>query len=151
MQERPYMGKWLSILYRTGQAYFDKWLSRYGIGDKHYRYLLFLYRQESVTQDAMSKHFYVDKATTARAILELEEQGYVYRQVDQNDKRAYRVFLTEAGRAMEPVIRSALNDWAEVLTSNLTEDERKTAYDLLERMANNVVAMKEQDFPPRRV
>lgn len=146
MQERPYMGKWISILYRTGQAYFDKRFNCYGIGDKHYRYLLFLYRQEGVTQDAMSKYFYVDKATTARAILALEEQGYVYRVVDPLDKRANRVFLTAQGRAMEPVIRSVLNDWAEIMTSDLSEEERIMAYDLLQKMANNVVAMKERNF-----
>ncbi|HEY3424592.1 MAG TPA: MarR family winged helix-turn-helix transcriptional regulator [Negativicutes bacterium] len=136
------MGKWISILYRSGQAYFDKCFDSYKIGDKHYRYLLFLYRQEGITQDAMSKYFYVDKATTARAILALEEQGYIYRKVDPIDKRAYKVFLTEQGRSMEPIIRSVLNDWVEILTGTLTEEERKMAYNLLQRMADNVVAMK---------
>ena len=146
MQERPYMGKWISILYRTGQAYFDKSFADYGIGNKHYRYLLFLYRQEGVTQDIMSKYFYVDKATTARAILALEEQGYIFRQVDLKDKRANKVFLTEKGRAMEPVIRAVLNDWAEVMTSDLTAAERSTVYGLLQKMACKAADMKERDF-----
>ncbi len=140
------MGKWISILYRTGQAYFDKSFADYGIGNKHYRYLLFLYRQEGVTQDIMSKYFYVDKATTARAILALEEQGYIFRQVDLKDKRANKVFLTEKGRAMEPVIRAVLNDWAEVMTSDLTAAERSTVYGLLQKMACKAADMKERDF-----
>ena len=140
------MGKWISILYRTGQAYFDKSFADYGIGNKHYRYLLFLYRQEGVTQDIMSKYFYVDKATTARAILALEEQGYIYRQVDLKDKRANKVFLTAKGRAMEPVIRAVLDDWADLMTSNLTPAERSTAYNLLQKMACNAADVKEQDF-----
>ncbi|QDR79310.1 MarR family winged helix-turn-helix transcriptional regulator [Sporomusa termitida] len=151
MQERPYMGKWISILYRTGQAYFDKSFADYGIGNKHYRYLLFLYRQEGVTQDVMSKYFYVDKATTARAILALEELGYVYRQVDVSDRRANKVFLTEKGRAMEPVIRSVLNDWAEVMTSDLTAAERSTVYGLLQKMACKAADMKERDFRKKGV
>lgn len=146
MQERFYMGKWISILYRTGQAYFDKSFAKYGIGDKHYRYLLFLYRQEGITQDVLSKYFYVDKATTARAIMALEEQGYVYRKVDPDDKRANRVFLTEKGRALEPAIRSVLHDWAQIMTSHLTEEERRMVEGLLQRMADNVVAVKEKDF-----
>ena len=140
------MGKWISILYRTGQAYFDKSFADYGIGNKHYRYLLFLYRQEGVTQDIMSKYFYVDKATTARAILALEEQGYIFRQVDLKDKRANKVFLTEKGRDMEPVIRAVLNDWAEVMTSDLTAAERSTVYGLLQKMACKAADMKERDF-----
>ena len=140
------MGKWISILYRTGQAYFDKSFADYGIGNKHYRYLLFLYRQEGVTQDIMSKYFYVDKATTTRAILALEEQGYIFRQVDLKDKRANKVFLTEKGRAMEPVIRAVLNDWAEVMTSDLTAAERSTVYGLLQKMACKAADMKERDF-----
>lgn len=47
---------------------------------------------------------------------------------------------------MEPVIRSVLNDWAEIMTSDLAEEERIMAYDLLQKMANNVVAMKERNF-----
>lgn len=146
MAERPYIGKWISVLYRCRQAYFDKCFAEYGIGNRHHIYLLYLYRDEGVTQDVMSRYFYVDKATAARSILHLESLGYVYREVDSRDKRAYKVFLTDKGRALEPKIREVLHDWAVLLTKNFTDDERELAYHLLQWMADNALAAKEADF-----
>lgn len=144
--QRPYIGKWISSLYRSSQAYYNKCFEADKIGNRHYSYLLYLYRQEGVTQDAMSRHFNVDKATVARNILSLEALGYVRREVDPEDKRAYRVYLTEAGRKLEPKIRTELKNWAKIVTATLSESDQALAYQLLQTMAENALAAKERNF-----
>jgi DNA-binding MarR family transcriptional regulator len=55
----------------------------------------------------------VSKATSARAIQSLEKEGYVYRERDENDLRAYRVYLTEKGKEMRDIILKKLNSYME--------------------------------------
>ncbi len=53
----------------------------------------------------------MDKATAARATKKLESTGYVYRQQDPGDKRAYRVFVTEKGRNLEEKMMKIALKW----------------------------------------
>lgn len=142
MRTGPYIGKWISCMYRISQTYFDQMFEKFGIGSGHFSFLLCLYRQEGVTQEAISKKLYIDKATTARAMMKLESLGYVERHVDEEDRRANKVYLTEKGRAIEPEIRRCLKEWAEFVTEGLTEEEARQAYSLLERMALNAISRK---------
>lgn len=144
--DRPYIGKFISVLYRTAQSFFDKNFKESGIGSGHFSYLLYLYRQEGVSQDVMAKHFNVDKATTARAMAKLEAIGYIRRAEDPSDRRAYLVYLTDQGRALEPAIRAVLKEWALLITEDLSQEERDVVYRLLKRMAEKAIAAKEQQF-----
>nr|WP_249030675.1 MarR family transcriptional regulator [Sporomusa acidovorans] len=149
--KRPYIGKFISILYRMAQAFFDKHFETFGVGSGRFSYLLYLYRQEGVSQDVMAKHFYVDKATTARAMAKLEELGYIRREEDPVDRRAYLVYLTAKGRDLEPKIRAVLKEWALLLTEDLSPEERDVSYQLLKRMAEKAGIAKEQQSYGQRI
>lgn len=144
MVDRPFIGKWISCLYRTGQSFCDQRVAEHGITNGGFPYMMYLCQQEGVTQDAMSRYFNMDKATTARAISRLESSGLVERQIDSSDRRANKVYLTEKGRAMEPVLRGILEEWAAMMSVGLTAEERETVYNLVERMARNAIAYREK-------
>ncbi len=140
--DKPYLGKWISVLYRIGQGYFDQQMGQYGIGGAHVSILLCLYREEGVTQDSLRKSLNVDKATIARTIASLENIGYIIREKDLNDKRANKVFLTERGKALEPKILAVLKKWACIITANFTPEEKEISYNLLQRMAVNAITLR---------
>ena len=142
MADKPYIGKWISCLYRIGQSFFDQYFDDYGIGLGHYSCLMCLFHGDGITQDAISKFTNTDKATTARSITKLETLGYVERHVDIDDRRAYKVFLTEKGRESQPEIRRILKKWADLITDGFTPAEAENAYDLVERMALNAIDLK---------
>lgn len=145
MARKPYIGKWISVLYRIGHSFFfDEFFEKYGIGSGHFGYLMNLYREEGVSQDTLSRNLNVDKATTTRAVMKLESLGYIQRIPDPDDKRAYRVYLTERGRDIEPYVRKVLKNWAELITEGFNDEEKKIAYALLKRMAENAILLKEQ-------
>lgn len=146
MNKIPYIGKWISCLYRTGQSFFDYHLDTYGLGsgNGYYACLTYLFRQEGITQDTISKHVTIDKTTIARAIMKLEALGYIVRHVDPIDRRAYKVYLTDKGRALQPTIEATLTQWTSSLTQGFTPTETQMAYRLLERMAQNAIIIKEK-------
>ena len=142
MAEKPYIGKWISCIYRIGQSFFDQYFDEYGIGLGHYSCLLCLFRGDGITQDAISKFTHTDKATTTRSITKLLALGYVTRHVNLNDRRAYKVYLTEKGRQIEPEVRQILRKWADLITNGFTPAETEKAYVLVERMALNAINLK---------
>lgn len=145
MQKIPYIGKWISGLYRIGQSFFDHHLGTYslGSGNGYYACLTFLYQQEGVTQDTISKHVAIDKTTIARAIMKLESLGYIERHVDRLDRRANQVYLTEKGRSFQPILESTLTQWTTSLTKGFTLEEIQMTYILLEKMSQNALLIKE--------
>lgn len=131
------INRWISILYRYGQSHISKQLESYNIGSGQYIFLLTLYRQDGISQEEISDHLKIDKATTAKAIKRLEKEGYVKRDIDLEDKRAYRVFLTQKAHDIKSLIYNVLKNWSSVLSAGLSEIEKNTVLDLLSRMAEN--------------
>lgn len=131
------IGRYISILYRSGAMYFNKNFNSVNIGSGQYAFLLFLVNNEGVTQEEMSCKLCIDKGTTAKALKKLEEEKLVKRTVDENDKRAYRVYLTDEGKDIIEDIRNVLIEWNDILTSDFTEEEKKMALNLLQRMVEN--------------
>lgn len=79
----------------------------------------------------------------ARAIATLEGLGYIERHIDVADRRAYKVYLTAKGRAIEPKIQQGLKQWSDEITRGFTPEEKQQAYDLSKRMAKNALELRE--------
>jgi DNA-binding MarR family transcriptional regulator len=80
----------IAHIQRSNLAYMAKELEAYRIGSGQFEFLLVLYHYDGISQEAIAKLLKVSKATSARSIQSLEQEGYVYRQRDENDLRATR-------------------------------------------------------------
>lgn len=137
MQVNENIGKYISILYRSGNIYLHKYFEKYNIGIGQYPFLIHLSHSEGVTQEELSCKLFIDKGTTAKAIKKLEEEGYVRREVDEKDKRAYKVYITENGRKIIASIFQILHSWNDILTYDFSEEEKELTLKLLKRMNEN--------------
>lgn len=132
-------GKWISALHRYAQGFIGKRLKIHNIGSGQYIFLMELYKGDGRKQEDLATALNIDKGTTARALSNLEKQGYLKKEVDKVDKRAYRVFLTKKAFDVKPYVHQVLLEWTEIITSGLSESEAKTALRLLQRMSANAV------------
>jgi len=89
------------------------------------------------SQDEIREHFALDKTNVARDAKRLEELGHIRRQVDENNRRQYNLFLTEAGEAFLPVIHTAYDSFSDKMLVGLTEQERETLIRLLQMLDSN--------------
>ena len=119
-----YIGRYVSQMYRKGNAYIGKQLSDIGVGSGQFMFLLELYRKDGRSQEELSEILSIDKGTTARAIKKLEDDGFLYRERDENDKRAYKIYLTDKGNDAKQPILDALKSWEDIITSRLSSEER---------------------------
>lgn len=145
MGDKPFIGKWISCLYRIEQMYYEQAFARFGIGSGHYSCLLCLFREQGLTQEEISRRLHLDKTTVARALQKLERLGYIERRIAPHDRRAYGVYLTEQGLGLKTDIRRGLKQWAELITADFSPAEREQAYSLLYRMAEAAIQWKETE------
>ena len=131
-------GRLISILYRKGLIYKNIHLKEIDITASEQPFMSALFWQDGVSQDLLSRYLYIDKASTARVIQSLIKKGLVTKEKDKDDKRINRIFLTEKGRNCREDIFSVLDDWGDILTSDMPPEEKDIAYDYLERMVKNV-------------
>lgn len=137
------LGRLIGCLHRHARRYFEKELAPFGFGSGALPVLMRLLHHDGTNQQELSEHLHVDKATTTRAIKKLVKMGYVRREKDQDDSRAYRLFITPKARDAAPKIRTVLHSWTAILAEGLTPVERETALDLLRRMRDNAVRHKQ--------
>lgn len=125
----------IAHIYRSHLAYMAKELEEYGIGSGQFDFLMILYRKDGISQENLAKILKVSKATSTRAIQSLEREGYVYRQRDENDLRAYKVYLTEKGKEMRYIILEKLISFVDTLLSDFTQDEKEIFRQLVKKAA----------------
>lgn len=131
------IGKYISQIYRKGRAFMSKSLTEYDMGFGQMMFLLQLYKQDGISQEELSEVLNIDKGTTARAVKKLEEEGFLTREKDEFDKRAYKIYLTDKSKEKEDDVCNVLQEWENILTENITEEEKDTLINILKKICIN--------------
>ena len=133
-----HIGNYISQLYRKGSVFINKEVSEYGIGSGQFMFLLELYINDGKNQEEIAETLKIDKGTTARALKKLEEQGFVTRIKDENDKRSNKIYLNDKAKDVREGVLDVLNDWNKEITKSLTEEEEEMLKSLLEKVCKNI-------------
>ncbi|HEY3186849.1 MAG TPA: MarR family transcriptional regulator [Solirubrobacteraceae bacterium] len=79
-------------------------LAPHGVTPQQWAVLNRLWEQDGLSQVELAERTFKDPPNTARILERLERKGLVTRAPDPADRRAQRVSLTEAGRALRLVL-----------------------------------------------
>lgn len=139
------VGKWVNTLNRYSQMYISRNLDKYGVGAGQLHFLMVLYQKDGVSQQVLTQKLFVDKATAARAIQILEDVGYVVRKPCENDRRIKLVYLTGKAMKIKKDIIKSLGKWTDILTQNMSEEEKVILTLLLKKSTANAVDYIEND------
>lgn len=89
---------------------------------------------DGVRQKTVAEEVGINQSSASELLNKLEATGYIDRQVDPNDKRATLLTLTEKGQARAAEVEDERNAIFEGIFANLTEDEKQTLSDLLDKL-----------------
>lgn len=133
------LGHTISIINRNSQIYLMnafKDLDLHGAGQV--RILIALSsEQEGISQEVLARILLVDKGTISRMISPLVKKGLVERRNNPADRRAYLLQLTEKALSLIPKIKERLAQWTEILSADMTLEEKKVLFSLLDRLMEN--------------
>ena len=109
--------------------------------DRGQGYLLgVLLAHDGLTQSELSAELNIRPASLGELVSKLEQNGYVKRRVNENDKRVSNVYLMEEGRKIvNEIIIKARQEEVGFMFNGLSEDEQ---YQLLTLMVKLNFSMK---------
>lgn len=119
-------------------------MAPYGLKSCHTGYLARICSEPGISQDQLAKKMLTDKSNVARQAAALEEAGFITRRPSSCDKRALELHPTEKALALLPQIRQIIDQWDDILSQGMTEEELDTVTRLLEKMRQNAAQWMEE-------
>jgi DNA-binding MarR family transcriptional regulator len=115
----------------------DRRLKDYDVTMSQWAMLKQLWRQEGRSQVELQELLGLDAATVTGLVQRMTHLGLIQRRPDPSDKRVQRVFLTERGRALEPITAVFEEEVNAHALEGFSADERAFFIRLLTRALQN--------------
>jgi DNA-binding MarR family transcriptional regulator len=131
------LGLLVSMIHRTRMMYLNDKMKNFDITAGQFPFIVVLSHEEGITQDELAAHFHIDKGTVARALRKLEDKKYLFRKVDDLNRRRYLIYLTEKGRKAVPKIISIDREWEDSICSEFSKEEYQNLFGILKVLAGN--------------
>jgi DNA-binding MarR family transcriptional regulator len=130
-------GAVVSITSRGRFIFLNDRLRPLGLSAGQFPVLMLLYKEQNIMQETLVRHYHLDKGTIARAVKKLEDAGYIRRIVDPDNRRAVRLFLTEKGEQVAPVLQEINIEWEEQICAGISPEDKKILNTLMRTVAEN--------------
>lgn len=103
-----------------------------------YLYLIRISENPGIIPDKLAEMIKVDRTTAARAIKKLEEKGFVEKRADAENKKIRRLFVTEKGAELVPIIKLENAYSNQVALQSLSEQEIAAFSQTLKKVVANI-------------
>lgn len=142
----PRFMKMLNNISRSQAIYRHSKITADDLQSSHYAFLLAICREPGRSQEDLARELCVNKSTVARNINYLEEKGYVTREPLPQDKRQVSVSPTLKAQQILPQIRFVSNEWMNLLSEGISQEELAIFDSVLQRMQDKArIMIEEQD------
>ena len=89
---------------------------------------------DGVRQKQLAERAEINASSTSEVVNKLEDDGYIVRTVDETDKRATILKLTDLGKARAEEIKEEREGFMEEFFAKLTENEKETLSNILDKL-----------------
>ena len=128
------VGFLLAKAYQRACVIFKEEFEGYDLTPQQFGLLGFLWQEDGITQAELSAKSYIDRTTMGGLVDRLEKEGLVARRSHPDDRRAYRICLTDKGKSLEKVLTPLAEKTQQIFTAKLDEQEVETLKSLLEKI-----------------
>lgn len=126
------IGFLLSKGYQRAWAIMREEIEPYDLTPPQFAILSFLWQQDGLTQVELSEKAQIDRSTVGGLIDRLERSCLLERRQHPQDRRAYKIYLTEQGKNMENPLSACAERALARFTSGLNSHECKELRRMLE-------------------
>ncbi|MCG9711639.1 MarR family transcriptional regulator [Shewanella insulae] len=134
MKHYESLGYLVSHLNIELQKALDERLRRYELDIKLWPVLFALWQEEGITQTELSKRCDVANYTMTRLLDQLQVQGYITRYQEADNRRAFKILLTDSAKALEQDLVREAERVNEQFLGNLSEFESQQFIYLLNKI-----------------
>ncbi len=112
--------------------------SEAGITVDQFRLLTHLWKEDGISQQQLAQLVRRDRASITRMVDILEEQGFINRTADKDDRRINLIFLTKKGKQLEPIASKAAQETLEISQKGFSKANRLAFADFLKKVIVNL-------------
>lgn len=110
----------------------------YDLTRGQYLYLVRICESPGIIQEKVAELIKVDRTTAARSIQKLEMNGFIEKKEDKHNKKIKKLYPTEKGKKVYPFIKRENDHSNSVALEGLSEEEKETIFELLQRVRKNI-------------
>lgn len=99
-------------------------ISDFDIG-KEVRYLMMIYDNPNLSQDDLVNFYGESKANIAKSLKKLEDDGYIIREVNPDNRRKYMIKTTSKANELVAKVRQISSDWEKEVGIDESDEEFK--------------------------
>ncbi|MDF2921880.1 MAG: MarR family transcriptional regulator [Paenibacillaceae bacterium] len=144
------IGKLNAAIHRNLQMIINNKLKGISIRSGQHDFFYVISLKEGITQKELSEWLYISKSTTAKAVKNLIDHGYIRKEKDVQDKRFDRLYLTEKGQQISERMKETFMDVVRITTRNLSPLQVEQTTEYLRMILHNVLEENE-DIPEEAI
>lgn len=133
------LGKYIATIFRHQQILINHRLKPYGLGSGTYVFLITIYNNQGISQKELTELVKIDKATTAKGLKKLEQNGFINRVESKKDKRYNELYVSDKGEKFMPTLISNLDDITTTLLEGLSDNAHDETIKNLKVIQKNVL------------
>ena len=139
--EKTTFGYLVTDVTRLMRKQFDRRAQRFGLTRAQWRALKRVHHGEGITQNELAEFLEMEPIAVGRVIDRLQKAGFVERRADPNDRRAWRLFLTDRAHAVVDDMDLISNGLFRDAQKGISAADLKTMMSVLGRMKENLNAL----------
>lgn len=146
IRDSPFLVNHLISMMKTHDFYINKHIkANTDILPSQYYMLLFLYYEMGTNQSDIAKACLMDRSGVSRAFKDFEEKGLIVREVDEENKRAYKIHLTKKGIKTAEFLIEKEKEWDDMICEEL-DMSRDEALKLLSKISLKSLNFNREKF-----
>jgi len=99
-------------------------------------YILIQIRKEGTSVSEIANSTGVKTTSLSRVLNNLEALGFIYREVNANDKRSVKVFLTELGKEKRKIAKEVILEFDALLENEMSDREKNQLIKTLTKISD---------------
>lgn len=141
------IGYRIKLLSQLMSRRFSEALDQHGLTVMHYLVLSCLWLEDGLPMSQVGERLVQMGGTLTGVIDRMESRGLVTRRRDADDRRIWRIWLTEGGQALEPVLLPVIDDLNALLFGDFSAEEQATFSGFIDRLLARCASATELSLP----
>ncbi|WP_299525666.1 MarR family winged helix-turn-helix transcriptional regulator [uncultured Methanobrevibacter sp.] len=130
----PHMICHIISLHSFHDIFINHYLKELEINKNQYYMLMHIFYNQSSTQSDIATACLMDRSGVSRAFSELEKNGILTREYTEENKRAYKIDITDKGKELAKFLHDKEIEWENEIASEINMS-RKELLATLEKLA----------------
>lgn len=141
-----YLNCYISILNKAHQTFINPYLKEKNVSYNQYELILHIYRDEGSIQGKIASTCGTDKCGASRSLRILEDKKLIIKKIDENNRRSYKLFLTEEGKkVVEDIIEKEIQ-WENYICEKMNIEKEELFKILNKACINSLELIKNDDM-----